>query len=171
MDSQGVPLWYKVSLFFAMIIAFVFLVMAYYLPEYELWYDIFTFSLLGLSLVIVSGISLINFLMSTETIETYDHMVMDKLGNFFEKLNVEYAKRQMEWVLIPGHYWLELRINQRRNNLVEQRDENYYTTNLETENRLSTIHKNEDKREEMKMEEPMHRDLSLEENNNQDSIN
>ena len=42
-DSQGVPGWYKIALLLAMAIAFAFLVMAYYLPENDLWYEIFTF--------------------------------------------------------------------------------------------------------------------------------
>lgn len=117
MDTQGVPTWYKLSLLLSCAIALAFLIMAYYLPENDLWYEILTFALLVVSLLIVSGISLINFCKRTDKIETYDDMIMDKIGDYFENLNQsKFLKRNMEWYLVPGHYWLELRIHKRHDN-------------------------------------------------------
>ena len=43
-------------------------------------------------------------------------MVFKTLGNYFDKLNTTNFKGQgMEWYLVPGHYWLELRIKIGRN--------------------------------------------------------
>ena len=61
MDSQGVSVYYKLGLLLSVAISFAFLVMAYYLPEYALWYQILTFALLAVALIIVSTISLLNF--------------------------------------------------------------------------------------------------------------
>lgn len=61
MDGEGVPFMYKLALLVAAIISFVFLVMAYYLPEMGLTYQVFTFIILGISLVIISLVTIINF--------------------------------------------------------------------------------------------------------------
>lgn len=138
MDNQGVNVLYKLSLLLAAVIALVFLIMAYYLPEKNLAYQIVTFILLAVSLLIVSLVSLINFCQKTDRILTFDEMVMSKVGSYFDHLNKhEYKDRNLEWFLVPGHYWLELRIHKQRNNFVaEGREHNLMTTNLETEHRL-----------------------------------
>lgn len=141
MDSQGVSIYYKLGLLLAVAISFAFLVMAYYLPEYALWYQILTFALLAVALVIVSAISLLNFCKRTDFIETFEEMVGKKLNDYFEKLNnMEYRSRGLEWYLVPGHYWLELRINNpRAGNIQATEGNNVYTTNMDTnENRLNT---------------------------------
>jgi hypothetical protein len=172
MDSQGVPWWYKFALLVALVIAVIFLVMAYYLPDNELWYEILTFSLLAASLIIVSGISLINFMKKTDTIYTFEEMIIDKLGAYFDKINEkEYISRGLEWFLVPGHYWLELRINKKTNNFVKETttNNNVYTTNMDTnENRLST-HQRLNKNEESKIEKHIDKSLSIPEGNLDDS--
>jgi hypothetical protein len=157
MDSQGVPLWYKFALLFAVITAFPFLIMAYYLPENDLWYEILTFGLLTLSLMIVGTISLINFCKRTDDIKTFDEMIMARISTYFEKQNeTEYLERGLEWYLVPGHYWLELRIIKRNNNFVTDPDNNIITNPThETRN-----NKSKNKREELKTEEPMQRESS-----------
>jgi multidrug transporter EmrE-like cation transporter len=157
MDSQGVPVIYKLSLLVAALISFIFLVMAYYLPEKSIAYQVFTFILLGISLTIVALVSLINFCQKTSRILTFDEMVMDKVGTYFDQLNQnEYYDRKMEWFLVPGHYWLELRIMQQRNNFVAETGNNVYTTNIETaENRLMTHNGKGRKGEELKTEGPL----------------
>lgn len=166
MDTQGVPIWYKLSLFLSLLIAFAFLVMAYYLPEYDLWYQILTFALLGVCIVIVSFISLINFCKRTDSVETYEEMVLDRVGDYFYKLNQNgFIDRGMEWFLVPGHYWLELRINKRSNNFVsnERESNNVYTTNIDTvENRLNGPSKGQSRKEELKTETPFQNDVSRE---------
>lgn len=158
MDSQGVPLWYKLALVLACLTAFPFLIMAYYLPENDLWYEIMTFVLLTVSLVIVCAISLINFCKKTDEIKTYEEMIYERLGAYFEKLNEnEYYARNLEWFMVPGHYWLELRIKKRRNNFVNNEDQPIPTQQDTLENRAG---RSPNKREELKTEEPVFKDSS-----------
>lgn len=163
MDSQGVPLWYKLTLLFSVLVALVFLIMAYYLPENDLWYQVLTFALLGVSLTLVSLISLINFCKRTDRIETYDEMILEKIGNYFKQLNeTKFHARNMEWFLVPGHYWLELRINKRQNNFVRETEgNNYYSTNLETQENRNSRTKATGKKEELKTEGPLNKDHSI----------
>ena len=160
MDTQGVPLWYKLALLLSIFTALPFLFMAYYLPEKDLWFEIFTFVLLSVSLFIVCAISLINFCKKTDEIQTYEEMIAERLGVYFEKLNNSvYRKRNMEWYLVPGHYWLELRIKSRRNNFVGQNNPSQIPTHpQETEENKGS--KPNFKREELKTEEPMAKDMS-----------
>ena len=68
-------------------------------------------------------------------------MVEKKLDVYFEKLNqAEYLSRGLEWYLVPGHYWLEFRINNPRGGVNQVTEgNNIYTTNMDTnENRLNT---------------------------------
>mmetsp|Transcript_17194 Transcript_17194/g.15201 ORF Transcript_17194/g.15201 Transcript_17194/m.15201 type:complete len:267 (-) Transcript_17194:37-837(-) len=164
MDSQGVPTWYKLALLLAIITAFPFLIMAYYLPEEDLWFEILTFTLLAVSLIIVSMVSVVNFCHKTDDIKTFEVMIMERVGIFFERLNEdEYKQKGMEWYLVPGHYWLELRIHKRRNNFVDEVDHNQiFTTPHESiENRPSNNGgKGSSKREELKTEEPFGKDHS-----------
>lgn len=53
LDSQGVPMYYKISLLLSLVIAFVFLWMAYYLPEKNVAYKTISFVLLACSVIIV----------------------------------------------------------------------------------------------------------------------
>lgn len=163
MDTQGVPKWYKIALLLSILTAFPFLIMAYYLPEEDLWFEILTFVLLGVSLFIVCMVSLVNFCQKTDDIKTYEDMIMEKVGTYFERLNEdEFLAKGMEWYLVPGHYWLELRINKRRNNFVNEADHNQiFTTQHETiENGQKGKEKLNGKREELKTEEPFNRDSS-----------
>lgn len=164
MDSQGVPLWYKISLLLSVLVALIFLIMAYYLPENDLWYQILTFALLAVSLALVSIISLVNFCKRTDRIETFEEMILEKIGSYFHQLNEsKFYARNMEWFLVPGHYWLELRINKRQNNFVHETEgNNYYSTNLETQENRGSRNKAKGKKEELKTEGPLNKDHSME---------
>ena len=160
MDTQGVPCWYKLALLLSILTALPFLYMAYYLPENDVWYEILTFTLLSISLIIACAISLINFFKKTDEIHTFEEMIMERVGAYFEKLNEnKYRKKNMEWYLVPGHYWLELRIKDRRNNFVDEVNQNQVPTYPQEtdENRGSKL---KNKREELKTEEPLQQNLS-----------
>ena len=68
--------------------------------------------LLGLSSLIVSfmlvkyGISKIPYL------PTFDDLVRTDLEDYFTEINLHYAERGLWWRVVPGHYWLELRIDE-----------------------------------------------------------
>lgn len=95
-------------------------------------------------------------------------MIQSRVGAYFQKLNdMEYLERGLEWYLIPGHYWLELRIHKQRNNFVTETNTNnlntinLHTTNQDTvENRLNPKGKGNHKGEELKTEGPIGQDLS-----------
>lgn len=38
-------------------------------------------------------------------------MVVEELDDYFCKINEIYKRRGLKWMVIPGHFWLELHIN------------------------------------------------------------
>ena len=139
-DSQGISPYYKLGLLISVALSFTFLVMAYYLPKYDVWYQVLTYLVLGVDLILISTISTLNFFLRTDNIETFEEMVYKKLGNYFEKLNAtEYKSKGMEWYLVPGHYWLELRIYRSRRNQLTTEGNFTQAPNMDTlENRINT---------------------------------
>lgn len=91
-------------------------------------------------------------------------MILDALLPYFRKLNESsFSGRGMEWYLVPGHYWLELRIHQRRNQVPRDTDGYNFTTNIETaENRGTELgHRGKGRREELKTEEPIQKSKDI----------
>ncbi|CAI2379103.1 unnamed protein product [Moneuplotes crassus] len=150
MDRQETPLWYKLVLLLAIFIAVPMMFMAYYALENEFWFMVLTWSLLGTSFILVCGISLINFWntdnLAFEDPGTFlDRMIQEKVEDYLEKINDTemYRDNGLEWYLVPGHYWLELRISKAINNYV--RDSINIQQSLDSECSL-------DQREENKTE-------------------
>lgn len=52
-----------------------------------------------------------NFLNENDREQDFVDLVNKRLSVFFENVNKNvYLKRGMQWYLIKGHYWLELRL-------------------------------------------------------------
>jgi hypothetical protein len=45
---------------------------------------------------------------------TFNQMVKNDLDEFFAAINIEAKQKGLEWGTIDGHYWLELKINQKK---------------------------------------------------------
>lgn len=41
---------------------------------------------------------------------SFELLIKKDLTNYFNKINVNYANRGLEWWVVDGHYWIELRI-------------------------------------------------------------
>ena len=48
-------------------------------------------------------------------------MVKNALDEYFSQINLIYHKRGMHWSVVEGHYWIELKINPKKQ--VELREE------------------------------------------------
>ena len=82
--------------------------MAFYSPDVGqvLYYDLIQFLCLGLSLFSIIFITVYNYIRGEYIFQSYEQMVKRDLDKAFEKFN----KPGLEWYSVPGHYWLELRI-------------------------------------------------------------
>lgn len=76
--------------------------------EENIFYDTIMFACLALSLVSISYITIYNYIRGGYAFLSYEEMVKKKLDNTFEKFN--HNDNGIEWYVVPGHYWLELRI-------------------------------------------------------------
>ena len=96
----------------ASLITIAFLVMAYYIPDYGFEYEIICYIILLIGFSIVFGTNLANFFEKEVKVVTYEDLVQQKAKPLLDELNhTTYLKRNMQWYLLPGHYWLELRMN------------------------------------------------------------
>ena len=82
--------------------------MAYYSPDVGdvLVYDIIQFTSLSLSLIIIFWVTILNYVRSEYMFLSYEQMVKKELDKSFAKFN----KPGLQWYIVPGHYWLEVRI-------------------------------------------------------------
>jgi hypothetical protein len=85
--------------------------MAYYIPEYGFVYEVACYIILVIGFSIVFGTNLVNFFEKEVKVITYEDLVQQKAKPILDELNQrKYLKRNMQWYLLPGHYWLELRL-------------------------------------------------------------
>ena len=47
-----------------------------------------------------------------DIIPNFELMVKKELDDYFYKINKHYVQRGLWWRAVPGHYWVELRIDQ-----------------------------------------------------------
>jgi ABC-type multidrug transport system fused ATPase/permease subunit len=110
-ETQKMTLGQLITLISAMLLSLIFLIMAYYIPENNLAFEILSYLILTISFLLVFCTSLINSLNDASQIVEFHEEIQNNLEPYFEELNAkEYEKRGLEWYLIPGYYWLELRI-------------------------------------------------------------
>ena len=95
----------------AIIFLVLYMMMATFAPDIEdsLPYDIIQFSALVLSMLLIGYITIFNFLKSGHMFMSFEEMVKRKLDVTFEKFNRN--EMGIEWYVVPGHYWLEVRIS------------------------------------------------------------
>jgi hypothetical protein len=86
------------------------MIMATYSPDVgeNAVYDAFQFLSLALSLLLITFITIYNYIRGGYIFASYEKMVKKNLDNCFEKFN--HNENGLEWYVVPGHYWLEIRI-------------------------------------------------------------
>lgn len=74
--------------------------------------EVFSYISLVISFGITVPLSLVECLRRSDSkLVTFNGMVKKDLDLFFHKINVnKYEKRGLDWHVIDGHYWIELRI-------------------------------------------------------------
>ncbi|CAI2365069.1 unnamed protein product [Moneuplotes crassus] len=151
-DKETTP-WYQINMIIlSAIIMLAFLIMAFYIPKYGMAYTIVTFSLCLISMLLIITVTIINVIGVEPQIVAFEDMVQEEVPEYLEALNIsKFANKGMEWYLMPGHYWLELRINP----LATPQDVPNFQSegtdradNLQTEERLRTA-LNEETKERM----------------------
>jgi hypothetical protein len=65
---------------------------------------------------IALSIMLYNFCRPYEDTSTFEQMVFKKVNEYLNQINESYKEQNLEWVLIPNHYWMELRMLDKNEN-------------------------------------------------------
>lgn len=109
LDTQDMSIWIQLAMLVALILAFVFCTMAYYIPSYSTGYKIITFIIAAAGYIVALLIMFYNFCTPYQESLTFDQMVFKKVNEYLASVNESMRTRNMEWILIPCHYWMELR--------------------------------------------------------------
>jgi len=64
-----------------------------------------------LALVLVFGLLIFYNLKHKDIYTTFEEMVKKDLDEYFSHINREFIVRGLWWRVVPGHYWMELRID------------------------------------------------------------
>jgi len=110
LDAQGVPLIFKVLLSLAFVLSVAFLAMGYFVPDQGLIYRIATYTMFGISFLIVFTTSIYNFVRNVDRVSSFDDMVKMRLDQHFNKINKQLMDKELAFYAMHGHYWIELRI-------------------------------------------------------------
>lgn len=70
---------------------------------------------------IALSIMLYNYLRSYSESATFEQMVFRKVNEHLMNVNESFRAKKLEWVLIPNHYWMELR-------MLDKNEKDYDTT-------------------------------------------
>jgi hypothetical protein len=74
--------------------------------------EIFALTCLVIALGSVTGVAFITFFRKIGIIEPFEKKVAKELGALFQKYNRKYVAKGLCWRVVPGHYWIELRVDQ-----------------------------------------------------------
>jgi hypothetical protein len=112
LDTKGMSSCTKLLFMFAFlqIIAFTIFFLIYIEGESKNAYKIVTIVTAGVGFAIGLAIMFYNFFSPYEEMLTFDQMVFRKVNEHLVSINEQYRQRNLEWILIPCHYWMELRM-------------------------------------------------------------
>ncbi|CAI2366346.1 unnamed protein product [Moneuplotes crassus] len=113
-DEAEIPKYQCVMLGISAITLLLFLIMVFYVPKYGTLYSIATFTACVVSILLIIIISILNVLDIGHEDISFDDMVQKEIPIYLDNINnSKFRKRGFEWYIMPGHYWLELRITSR----------------------------------------------------------
>ena len=118
LDTQGMNMWIILSMLLALALMFVFCCMGYYLPDHGTGYQVITYCFVAAGFTVALIIMFYNFCKPFEESLTFEQMVFRKVNEYLVNLNLSYRGKNLEWILIPCHYWMELR-------MLDKREEDY----------------------------------------------
>jgi hypothetical protein len=121
LDTKGMSIWIQLAMLLALVLMMVFCCMAYYLPDYGIAYQIFTYCIVAAGFTVALIIMFYNFCLPFQESLTFEQMVFRKVNEHLIGINPQYKSRNLEWILIPCHYWMELR-------MLDKREEDYNET-------------------------------------------
>jgi hypothetical protein len=112
LDTQGMTNWTKILLGIALIQMFFFsiLALAYHWSEANRSILITTIAVAIFGFAIGLAILLYNFCRPYEETLTFEQMVFRKVSEYLSSANDTYRNQNIEWVLVPYHYWMEVRM-------------------------------------------------------------
>ena len=136
LDTQDMSFMIQISMLVALALAFVFCTMAYYIPSYSTAYKVITFCIAAAGYIVALIIMFYNFCTPYQESLTFDQMVFRKVNEYLATINESMRSRNMEWILIPCHYWMELRFTDKD----EANYENYQAArNIQQQNESSKL--------------------------------
>eukprot|EP00347_Sterkiella_histriomuscorum_P000845 403374297 len=99
------------SFIFAFMCEIVFVVLYYYATIYQsILYKWLSLGFLIFGLVFV--LSMMGYhALPTKPLPSFESMVKDELDNYFTKINKQFVLKGLWWRVVPGHYWVECRID------------------------------------------------------------
>lgn len=143
-DTQGMDLWIKITIALAFLLALVFLWMAYYIPDVdEDIYEVIVFILAIPSFLISIFIMLFNFCQPFQENLSFEQMVYRKVNEYLVNVNNSMKAKHLEWVLIPNHYWMEVRMTDKNEEDYDMDRPGLHNGHAEDQ-KLSSSHRNRD---------------------------
>ena len=110
-DTAGIAKFYVILYGAAWVLAIVSFVFAYLGGENEnVAYDSLAYLLFAGAFVLAAVVGFLNYFQPEPRFLTYDEMVREKLDEYFKKINQESEGRSIQWNVVQGHYWLEIRM-------------------------------------------------------------
>ncbi|CDW79881.1 UNKNOWN [Stylonychia lemnae] len=95
---------------FALITSFTFLI--YYGTIWQ-WTVLLIAGIVALIAgIIIVVVIMLKYLITEKEFPTFEEMVKNSLDEYFSHINKQFMKRGLWWRAMPGHYWVELRIDQ-----------------------------------------------------------
>lgn len=111
LDTKGMDMCTKVLMFLAFLQLVLFFCFALAFIETDgNAYKFITIANAFIGFGIALSIMLYNFCRPYEDSSTFEQMVFKKVNEYLLQINVGYKDINLEWVLIPNHYWMELRM-------------------------------------------------------------
>lgn len=112
LDTQGMNMCTKI--FFLVgglqILSFMIFALVYHWANHGRGFKIVTIVNGFLGFVCALGLMLYNFCRPYEETLTFEQMVFRKVSEYLSTVNDEWRSKNIEWVLIPRHYWMEMRM-------------------------------------------------------------
>jgi hypothetical protein len=112
-DTAGIDRFKVIMLGISFLLSIIFLLMIYAAIHYDSTsLEVTAYAIVSSAFLIMLSLSLFECLRSSDNnFLSFNTLVKKELNIFLAKINPTFEPRGLEWFVIDGHYWIELRIN------------------------------------------------------------
>ena len=111
LDNKGMDMCTKLLMLVAFLQLILFFIFAMIFVETDNDpYKYITIANAFIGFAIALSIMMYNYCRAYEESSTFEQMVFRKVNEYLININEDFRSKNLEWVLIPNHYWMELRI-------------------------------------------------------------